>query len=149
MTLFSQTSLPIGTILPYVGNLANIPSGWHLCDGTNGTPDLSDRFLEGTKTAPKTFKDAGLPNIQAKIKFGADGDSSLSNQSYADKNSYGLFYYNTAERFRDGGRLSQINLDANQWVPLSFDASRSNPIYGNSETVQPKSYTVYYIMRVK
>ena len=32
---------------------------------------------------------------------------------------------------------------------FSFNASLSNPIYGASDTVQPKSYTVYYIMRVK
>ena len=30
-----------------------------------------------------------------------------------------------------------------------FDASKSNPIYGKSDTVQPASYTIYYIMRVK
>ena len=61
--LFSQYMFPVGTIIPYAGDLSKIPYGWHLCDGTNGTPDLSGRFLEGTTTAPKTFKDAGLPNI--------------------------------------------------------------------------------------
>lgn len=54
---------PIGTIFPYVGDLEKIPAGWHLCDGTNGTPDLTGRFLEGTTNAPKIFNDAGLPNI--------------------------------------------------------------------------------------
>lgn len=32
---------------------------------------------------------------------------------------------------------------------LNFDASRSNLIYGNSTTVQPESYVVYYIIRMK
>jgi hypothetical protein len=27
------------------GSTANIPAGWSLCDGTNGTPDLVDRFV--------------------------------------------------------------------------------------------------------
>jgi hypothetical protein len=31
---------------------------------------------------------------------------------------------------------------------MYFDASRSNAIYGKSNTVQPPAYTVYYIMRV-
>ena len=30
-----------------------------------------------------------------------------------------------------------------------FNASRSSRIYGNSSTVQPNSYTVYYIMRIR
>ena len=29
------------------GALANIPSGWVLCNGLNGTPDLRDRFVKG------------------------------------------------------------------------------------------------------
>jgi microcystin-dependent protein len=28
-----------------------VPSGWLLCDGTNGTPDLTDRFVRGTNLA--------------------------------------------------------------------------------------------------
>ncbi|MBA7685415.1 hypothetical protein ES703_93839 [subsurface metagenome] len=26
------------------GTLASIPDGWHLCDGTHGTPDMRDQF---------------------------------------------------------------------------------------------------------
>lgn len=39
--------MPVGTILPYVGDLSKIPHGWFLCDGSNGTPDLRDRFITG------------------------------------------------------------------------------------------------------
>ena len=28
-------------------NSATAPSGWYLCDGNNGTPDLRDRFIVG------------------------------------------------------------------------------------------------------
>ena len=42
--------MPVGTILPYVGELADIPRGWALCDGSNGTPDLTGRFLEEAAT---------------------------------------------------------------------------------------------------
>jgi len=34
-------------IAAWYGSIADIPSGWQLCDGTNGTPDLRDRFLAG------------------------------------------------------------------------------------------------------
>jgi hypothetical protein len=27
-----------------------IPTNWHLCDGTNGTPDLQDKFIVGKST---------------------------------------------------------------------------------------------------
>lgn len=32
------------------GAFADVPSGWALCDGSNGTPDLTDRFILGTNT---------------------------------------------------------------------------------------------------
>jgi len=34
-----------GMIILWSGSADSIPDGWHLCDGTNGTPDLRDRFV--------------------------------------------------------------------------------------------------------
>lgn len=46
--LSGQTSLvPSGVIVLWSGTTGNIPSGWYLCDGTNGTPNLTDRFVVG------------------------------------------------------------------------------------------------------
>ncbi len=36
-----------GTIVIWSGTIANIPTGWQLCDGTNGSPDLRDKFVVG------------------------------------------------------------------------------------------------------
>jgi hypothetical protein len=41
----SGDSLPSGVILMWSGTIATIPSGWTLCDGTAGTPDLRNRFV--------------------------------------------------------------------------------------------------------
>ena len=37
--------VPKGLIAEWAGAPVTIPSGWFLCDGTNGTPDLSGRFV--------------------------------------------------------------------------------------------------------
>ncbi len=37
-----------GMILMWSGTLDNIPDGWAVCDGSNGTPDLSNRFVIGS-----------------------------------------------------------------------------------------------------
>ena len=29
------------------GSTSNVPTGWNLCDGTSGTPDLTDKFIIG------------------------------------------------------------------------------------------------------
>ncbi len=38
-------TIPPGVIVMWSGSIASIPSGWTLCDGTNGAPNLTDRFV--------------------------------------------------------------------------------------------------------
>jgi hypothetical protein len=42
-----EALLPQGVIVMWSGTIATIPDGWALCDGTNGTPDLRNRFIVG------------------------------------------------------------------------------------------------------
>ena len=43
----ASSTLPTGMILLWSGAVGSIPSGYYLCDGNNGTPDLRNRFLIG------------------------------------------------------------------------------------------------------
>lgn len=122
---------PVGTIIPYAGDLNKIPYGWYLCDGSNGTPNLSGRFLEGVTSGAKQWHDAGLPNITG--WFG----------NMEERSAY------FAGAFSAHGTSTGAGPDDDGGINGYFDASKSNPIYGRSSTVQPASYTVYYIMRVK
>lgn len=49
-----SSSIPIGgfndtlaefTVLTWRGGVNDLPDGWQVCDGSNGTPDLRDRFV--------------------------------------------------------------------------------------------------------
>lgn len=44
-TDLSATMWQTGMIILWSGSIASIPAGWHLCDGTEGTPDLRNRFI--------------------------------------------------------------------------------------------------------
>ena len=49
-TAFVQTAIAsalTGIIAMWSGTIATIPTGWVLCDGTNSTPDLRDKFIIG------------------------------------------------------------------------------------------------------
>jgi len=43
----SAPAIPAGGIILWSGSTGSVPAGWLLCDGTNGTPDLRDRFIVG------------------------------------------------------------------------------------------------------
>jgi hypothetical protein len=51
--------IPRGTIVAWYSSSGPIPVGWGLCDGTQGTPDLRDRFLMGTGAYPEVGKQGG------------------------------------------------------------------------------------------
>lgn len=51
--------IPSGLIAMWSGSLASIPSGWSLCDGTGGTPNLLSRFAMGVPDALTDPGDTG------------------------------------------------------------------------------------------
>jgi hypothetical protein len=55
-TAFVRDIVPTGVIVMWSGSIASIPSGWLLCDGSNSTPDLRNRFIVG---AGSTYSVAG------------------------------------------------------------------------------------------
>lgn len=124
---------PIGTIVAYSGDKSKIPDGWALCDGTKGTPDLRNRFLEGWgRHSVKAMTEAGLPDITGSFRTWKCDPITVGSFSHR--------YLGAICNSRDGGS------DGGWYV--DFKASKSNGVYGKSDTVQPASYTVYYIMKV-
>ena len=47
-TSASVTPIPAGCIIMWSGSIGSIPSGYYLCNGQNGTPDLRDNFVVGS-----------------------------------------------------------------------------------------------------
>jgi hypothetical protein len=46
-TAFVRDIVPTGVIVMWSGSIVSIPTGWLICDGTNSTPDLRNRFIVG------------------------------------------------------------------------------------------------------
>lgn len=47
ITAANTALLPSGSIILWSGSVASIPTGWVLCNGSNSTPDLRNRFVVG------------------------------------------------------------------------------------------------------
>lgn len=58
-------TVPKGVIVMWSGSTSNIPSGWRLCNGSNGTPNLRDRFVVGAGSAYNPGNTGGNNSITA------------------------------------------------------------------------------------
>ena len=62
-TSVQTTALPIGTVAIWSGSIASIPTGWQLCDGTNGTPNMVDKFFVGAGTTYSVGSTGGSSTV--------------------------------------------------------------------------------------
>ena len=148
------STAPIGTILSFAGQTA--PHGYLLCDGASykvadypdlyevigniyggstenfNVPNLVDKFIQGSTTSG-TEKEAGLPNITGTFYHDTNAKFSLSGAFFSYTRGSSINLQNDAANSSSGY--------------VSFDASKSNTIYGNSDTVQPPALTMVYIIK--
>ena len=145
--ILSQLLIPVGTILPYVGGSA--PTNFLICNGstfnkdtyyklynilgTNVLPDLRGRFLQGANNNLRQNVEAGLPNVTGQFITQGNNTRTLATGPFT-----------TVRKGTVDAGTSQASDYANV---IGMDLSLSNPIYGNSNTVQPPAYTVNYIIR--
>lgn len=82
--------VPIGGIIKWSGSIASIPANWQICDGTNGTPDLRNRFVVG---AGSTYAVGGVGGATSgAFTSSSDGahthtDGSAGDHSHTDVTS--------------------------------------------------------------
>lgn len=62
-TVSGLVLVPIGGIIMWSGAIVDIPAGWALCDGSNGTPNLRDRFVVGAGGAYAVGNTGGLDTV--------------------------------------------------------------------------------------
>jgi len=62
VTTALTSAIPSGGIIIWSGSVAAIPTGWVLCNGSNSTPDLRDRFVIGAGSTYAVGNTGGSAN---------------------------------------------------------------------------------------
>jgi len=92
-------------IVMWSGSLANIPSGWVLCDGTNGTPDLRSRFIAhaGQQLFYSTDRNnPGWPGIVTSATFLTGSTSRYANLGFGSHQTAAELNISFGVRLRHG-----------------------------------------------
>lgn len=161
--LKGQTSLvPSGVILMWSGSVASIPSGWYLCDGTNGTPNLTGRFVvhadadsAGTYNVGDTGGEASVTLTEAQLPAHTHTVSASGTTSSAGAHSHTVPNGNSG-----GGSVVIVNGNArsndnntatstagNHTHSVSVSGTAASTGGGASHENRPPYYALAYIMK--
>lgn len=148
-------AVPIGTITYFSGDFSKIPSGWHLCDGSNGTPDLRNVFIMGTTNQESIGQISGENEYVLK-------NENLPNTSILVRSSTTKIFDQGTGRYGSFVPPAGVKLEGE--VPVSFcDVGGGATVYthyvnahinisdwkGQPIEKQPPYYKLAYIMRIK
>jgi len=123
-----------GMIILWSGASDNIPTGFALCDGNNGTPNLSGRFVVGF--------DASNGDYDVDDTGGAESVTLTINQIPAHKHDT---TFDNKKYFPGGGSTSISFGGAGGYPADTF--SMSNAGGGQSHENRPPYYALCYIMK--
>lgn len=88
-----------GIIVMWSGTIDTIPNGWVLCNGSNGTPDLTDKFVMGAGKTYSAFDKGGQSSITLTIqnmpKHNHSANISISNAGGHNHNRGNMNIYGT------------------------------------------------------
>ena len=91
-----ESVIPTGVIVMWSGSTSSVPTGWALCNGQNGTPDLRDRFIVGAGNS-----------YSVGSKGGADSVTLTTSQMPSHAHSLNVNSFNVKINFDSGvGRAS-------------------------------------------
>lgn len=116
-----QPPVPVGTVILWSGSVVNIPSGWALCDGSSGTPDLRNNFVVGRDTYFPALYGTGSPITSTQHLHQISGDVAS--------------YYNSSPT--SGGNQNTALRNHSHWTSVA----------GNYLNTLPPYYALCYIMR--
>lgn len=157
------TSLPQGSIIPWYGKVSDIPNGFALCDGQNGTPDLRNRFLVGAGNTYSLGNTGGSAEVtlaaaQNVSHYHTFGRHNGNNNGYF-LTSAGSFSRAPLESWMragkwngsggggyngwDGGSGTNFSSGQNLVTSLAIGTDASKP-----HENRPPYYALYYIMKV-
>lgn len=151
-----------GMIMLWSGSIASVPSGWFLCDGTNGTPNLQDRFVVGAGSTYAVNATGGSANaaVVAHTHTGTTSNKSLTGRFDIRSSPSGapIVYSDSGivSISDDGGiNVSSVSTDTTQrnasriTTDASHDHTFTTDSTGSSGTNAnlPPYYALAYIMK--
>lgn len=137
--------IPSGMITMWSGTIANIPNGFFLCDGNNGTPNLKDKFVMGTTIESDIAKTGGSPDAvvishshTANHNHTASSNTAGNHQhKVGNNNDAGTYVGHRVADIRWHGSTSYSNFDAN--IKSSNAGNHSHSITVDNKNVNTSS----------
>ena len=143
----TSSAFTTGMILLWSGAIGSIPSGFYLCNGANGTPDLRDRFIVGAGGSYSVAQTGGSADaIVVSHNHTATSTSTVTDPGHTHTSNASAQIGGPQSGYGSGGG---INATINSAVTgITVATSTTNVAAGTSGTGanNPLYYALAYIM---
>lgn len=146
--------VPSGTICLWHGSTSNIPAGWYLCNGANGTPDLRNRFVVGAGSAYSPGKTGGATSHSHGNSAKTNGATLSTGQLAAHNHYLGWSCAHGGSWYSGTSWLADFNTGrpntAQRWTGdacSSGSHSHGVAVTINSADSRPPYYALCFIMK--
>lgn len=166
LSYIRANAIPLGTIALWSGTIGSIPSGWVICDGNNGTPNLASRFIMGASGVTPPGSTGGSTSVNGTTttagshnhpSSGISATALAESQMPSHNHAFGVsvpiqgtgFGY-TGVNGVSGGSLSQTGYTGggaghSHGLSITTDGNHSHDW---SATHLPPYYALAYIMKI-
>lgn len=132
-----------GMIGMWLGDVNEIPTGWFLCDGDNGTPDMQDSFLK-IAVDETEIEDVGGSNTHTHASSNSHTHTTGSSHTHTGSTDSKSGDYGTGVGGNGGANPHSHNVSSASSANTS--SWNSTTVEANSSSNEPAYRTVAYIM---
>lgn len=145
----AATPVPSGAILLWSGSIGSIPAGWYLCNGSNGTPDLRDRFVVGAGSTYAVDATGGSANaIVVSHTHTATSSSAVTDPGHTHDIQQGDSNYNSgAGNTIWGTTFSAATQSAVTGITVATTTTVDSAGTSGTNANLPPYYALCYIMK--
>jgi len=147
-----SSNIPTGCIMMFYGTTA--PTGWQICNGSNGSPDLRNKFIVSTGSSYSLEAQGGENSVSLSTSqmpsHDHDADASVSDPGHKHALRGGVDDADSGNKIAAGDQFGTLASDAmnDNTTGISVSVDIDNEGSGSSHENRPPYFALTFIMKL-
>jgi len=147
-----SSNIPTGCIMMFYGTTA--PTGWQICNGSNGSPDLRNKFIVSTGSSYSLSAQGGQNSVSLSTSqmpsHDHDADASVNDPGHKHQLRGGVDDADSGSYISAGDQTGNLNVGAmnDNTTGISVSVDIDNEGSGSAHENRPPYFALTFIMKL-